>query len=245
MKFGLDISPAGEWGRPDTIAELATLAEDHGWDGVFCEDYLAFPAGLATYDVWVTLGLIAQATTRITLGPMVTPLPARHAPTIALAARSVAAVSEGRLVLGVGSGDPNGDPTIGNGHTSRADLLETALATIRQAAPDVPIWVGGAATKPGPRARALLWDGACLYRIPPPQWEDLTPDDVAALRREAGPTPYAIAVGGRQRRDNLAAERRYVTSIAAAGADWWHEYVPPGLPIETARQIIKGGPLSL
>ena len=36
MRHGLDISPAGEWGRPDEIAELATLAEDHGWDGVFC-----------------------------------------------------------------------------------------------------------------------------------------------------------------------------------------------------------------
>ena len=54
MKHGPDISPAGAWGRPDEIAELATLAEDHGWDGVFCEDYLAFPGGLPTYDVWVT-----------------------------------------------------------------------------------------------------------------------------------------------------------------------------------------------
>jgi len=75
MKHGLDISPAGAWGRPDEIAELATLAEDHGWDGVFCEDYLAFPGGLPTYDVWVTLGLVAQATTRLTLGTMVTPVP--------------------------------------------------------------------------------------------------------------------------------------------------------------------------
>ena len=45
MRYGLDITSAGPWGRPDQIAELATLAEDHGWDGVFCEDYLAFPGG--------------------------------------------------------------------------------------------------------------------------------------------------------------------------------------------------------
>lgn len=111
MKYGLDISPVGDWGRPDLIAELAKVAEDHGWDGVFCEDYLAFPGGLRTYDVWVTLGLVAQATTRVTMGTMVTPLPARHAPTVTLAARSVQAVSDGRFVLGVGSGDPNGDPS--------------------------------------------------------------------------------------------------------------------------------------
>jgi alkanesulfonate monooxygenase SsuD/methylene tetrahydromethanopterin reductase-like flavin-dependent oxidoreductase (luciferase family) len=72
MKHGLDISPAGAWGRPDEIVELSTLAEDHGWDGGFCEDYLAFPDGLPTYDVWVTLGLVAQATTRLTIGTMVT-----------------------------------------------------------------------------------------------------------------------------------------------------------------------------
>ena len=34
MRYGLDITSAGEWGRPDQIAELAALAEDHGWDGV-------------------------------------------------------------------------------------------------------------------------------------------------------------------------------------------------------------------
>ena len=113
MRYGLDITSAGEWGRPDQIAELAALAEDHGWDGVFCEDYLAFPGGLPTYDVWVTLGLVAQATTRLTIGTMVTPLPARHPPTVALQAASVAAVSGGRLVLGVGSGDPEGDPVVG------------------------------------------------------------------------------------------------------------------------------------
>ena len=91
MRYGLDITSAGEWGRPDQIAELAALAEDHGWDGVFCEDYLDFPSGGPTYDVWVTLGLVAQATTRLTLGTMVTPLPCRHPATVALQAKTSAA----------------------------------------------------------------------------------------------------------------------------------------------------------
>lgn len=243
MRYGLDISPAGDWGRPDLIASLASLAEDHGWDGVFCEDYLAFPGGLPTYDVWVTLGLVAQATTRMTIGTMVTPLPARHGLAVALQARSVAAVSHGRLVLGVGSGDPHGDSVIGVG-ASRAHLLDAALVEIRQAAPDVPVWVGGAVTKPRPRARALRWDGACLYRIPPPEWEDLTPADVAALRADAGRASYVVAVGGRERRDDLASERRYVASLAAAGADWWHEYVPPRLSLEEVRRRIEAGPIT-
>ena len=244
MRYGLDITSAGDWGRPDQIAELAALAEDHGWDGVFCEDYLAFPSGGPTYDVWVTLGLVAQATTRLTVGTMVTPLPSRHPPTVALQALSVAAVSGGRLVLGVGSGDPQGDPVAFDTPSSRADLLEVALADIRERAPEVPIWVGGAITKPGPRARALRWEGSCLYRVPPPAWEDLTPDDVAALRADAGLASYVVAVGGRERRDDLAAERAYVASLADAGADWWHEYVPPRLGLAEAKLRIESGPIT-
>ncbi len=241
MRYGLDITSAGPWGRPDQIAELATLAEDHGWDGVFCEDYLAFPGGAATYDVWVTLALVAQATTRLTIGTMVTPLPARHLPTLALQVASVAAVADGRLVLGVGSGDPKGDPVLGGG--SRVDLLEAGLTTVRGACPDVPVWVGGAITKPGPRARALRWDGACLYRVPPPEWQDVTADDVAALRADAGRSSFVIIVGGRERREDLAAERAYVASLADAGADWWQEYVPPRLDLAEARRRIMAGPI--
>lgn len=244
MKFGIDISPAGDWGRPDQIAELAALAEDHGWDGVFCEDYLAFPGGLPTYDVWITLGLVAQATSLATLGTMVTPLPARHVPTVALAARSVAAVSAGRLVLGVGSGDPLGDPVMGDTGMSRAELLDAALDQIRHTAPEVPVWIGGSAMKQGPRARALRWNGACLYRVPPPDWEDLTPADVEALRADAGRESFVVAVGGRERATDVAAERRYVASLARAGADWWHEYVPPRLPLEEARRRIRTGPVT-
>ena len=112
-----------------------------------------------------TLALVAQATTRLTIGTMVTPVPARHLPTLALQVAQVAAVAGGRLVLGVGSGDPQGDRCVGG--RPRADLLEAGLATVRAACPDVPVWVGGAITKAGPRARALRWEGACLYRVPP------------------------------------------------------------------------------
>ena len=52
-------------GCPVLLAELAALAEDCGWDGVFCEDYIAFADRLDTYDVWITLGLMASATERV------------------------------------------------------------------------------------------------------------------------------------------------------------------------------------
>ncbi len=129
------------------------------------------------------------------------------------------------------------------GDGSRVDLLEAGLTTVRGACPDVPVWVGGAITKPGPRARALRWDGACLYRVPPPEWQDVTADDVAALRADAGRSSFAIIVGGRERREDLAAERAYVASLIDAGADWWQEYVPPRLDLAEARRRIMAGPM--
>lgn len=180
VKYGVDISPAGRWGPPKQIAELAVLAEDHGWDGVFCEDYPRFPGDLPDLRRLDHPRTGCPGDHRVTIGRMVTALPARPAPTVALQARSVWTVSDGRLVLGVGSGDPNGDPVIGNACAPRAHLLDAALTEIRQMAPEVPVWVGGALTKPGPRARALLWEGACPYRVPRQSGKTVTPDDVAA-----------------------------------------------------------------
>ncbi len=291
MKYGLDITPAGPWGRPDRIAELAALAEECGWDGVFCEDYLCFPAaddaaaGEAppdTYDVWITLALIAQATNRVTIGPMVTPLPARKPAAVALQALTVDHLSGGRLILGVGLGDQERSNFDALGQTDslreRAQLLDEGLDVIARlwsgdsvsyagerlqlddarmrpvpvARPRIPIWVGGALTKPRPRHRALRWDGACLYRIAPADgWEDVTPDDVRRLRADAQDRPdggreFVIVVGGRERStdpDELADDRAYVAALADAGADWFQEYVPPRLSYDEARRRIEAGPL--
>ncbi|MGH3446076.1 MAG: LLM class flavin-dependent oxidoreductase [Nocardioidaceae bacterium] len=277
MKFGVDITSAGPWGDPEQMAELAVLAEASGWNGVFCEDYVVFPDGAPTYDPWVSLGLMAQATTTVTLGTMVTPLPRRRPSTVAAQAMTVDRVSGGRLVLGVGLGD-GGDDFAGFGETAdlreRAEILdeslsildalwsgepctfhgrhfdvsEVALAPTPVQRPRVPIWVGGALTKRGPRARALRWDGACMYRVPPSEgWGDVTPEDVRQLRADArdarGDDLFVVAVGGRERGDDLAAEQAYVAALGAAGADWWHEYMPPTLEIDHVRERIGAGPL--
>jgi alkanesulfonate monooxygenase SsuD/methylene tetrahydromethanopterin reductase-like flavin-dependent oxidoreductase (luciferase family) len=65
MRFGIDISPVGEWGHPRRLAELAALAERSGWDGVFVEDYVFHPEGLDAYDPWIALAAIALATERV------------------------------------------------------------------------------------------------------------------------------------------------------------------------------------
>ena len=62
-------------------------------------------------------------------------------------------------------------------------------------------------------------------RVPPDRgWEDVTADDVRRLRESAEVRPggaegFFIAVGGRERSDDLDAERRYVAGLESAGAD--------------------------
>jgi alkanesulfonate monooxygenase SsuD/methylene tetrahydromethanopterin reductase-like flavin-dependent oxidoreductase (luciferase family) len=278
MRFGVDISPAGEWGNPRELASLAVLAERSGWDGVFLEDYVFYPGGLDGYDPWVSLAAIALATHRIRLGTLVTPLPRRRPWKVAAEAATIDHLSDGRLILGVGSGDPQsadnarlGEPT---DPRTRAALLDEALevidglwrgepfthhgahfdiedVTLRPRPvqrPRIPVWVGGQCTRRGPRERALRWDGACLYRTTPPGWEDLTPGDVrelraAAQRRRGWAVRFDIAVGGRERRHDEAAEREYITALDEAGATWWHEFLPPATPLQAVREHVAQGPL--
>jgi alkanesulfonate monooxygenase SsuD/methylene tetrahydromethanopterin reductase-like flavin-dependent oxidoreductase (luciferase family) len=218
MRFGLDISPAGEWGDPRALADLAALAERSGWDGVFLEDYVFYPGGLPAYDPWIALAAIALRTERIALGTMITPLPRRRPWKVAAEAATIDHVSGGRMILGVGSGDPDSDDTRRVGEPAdprtRAALLDEAIDVIDALwegdpvshagehfrldgvalrprpvqRPRIPVWVGGQLLRRGPRERALRWDGACLYRSVPPAWDDLTPDDVRDLRRAARDT---------------------------------------------------------
>ncbi|HEX6457663.1 MAG TPA: LLM class flavin-dependent oxidoreductase [Thermoleophilaceae bacterium] len=272
MHFGIDISPAGEWGTPRRLAELAALAERSGWDGVFLEDYVFYPSGIDAYDPWVALAAIALATERVRVGTMVTPLPRRRPWKVASEGVTIDNLSGGRMILGVGSGDPQSADIASVGEASdlrtRAELLDEALdviaglwrgeafshhgrhfhvedVTLRPRPlqqPRIPIWVGGMYTSRGPRERALRWDGACLYRVEPPDWEDLRPDEVRELRAAAGDA-FDIAVGGRERREDEDAEREYVRELAAAGATWWHEYLPPTMPLRVVRDHIERGPL--
>lgn len=113
--------------------------------------------------------------------------------------------------------------------------------------PRIPIWIGGVWPLQGPTRRALTWDGACLYKLPPHQ--DFTPEDVRELkglalaRREPG-TPFDIVVGHAswQRAQDRARERDYIASLAGAGATWWSEYISPGT-VKAMRRCIQEGPL--
>jgi 5,10-methylenetetrahydromethanopterin reductase len=78
---------------------LTTLGERLGFDLVGVAD----TPGNAM-DLWVALGVAAARTERVTLAACVTNLVSRHPLVTAAAAASVDAVSNGRFILGVGTG---------------------------------------------------------------------------------------------------------------------------------------------
>ena len=74
MRYGLNFPNGGACHDARTLAELAHLAEESGWHGVFIEDYLIWQGhqDVPTYDVWIALAAMALSTQRIRLGTMVT-----------------------------------------------------------------------------------------------------------------------------------------------------------------------------
>jgi alkanesulfonate monooxygenase SsuD/methylene tetrahydromethanopterin reductase-like flavin-dependent oxidoreductase (luciferase family) len=85
--------------RRDVIVRLATLAEDLGYSGFFVAEGWGHDAG-------VLLAEIAVRTSRIRLGTGVLNTWGRSAAGIAMLAASLADVSQGRFILGLGAGSP-------------------------------------------------------------------------------------------------------------------------------------------
>jgi alkanesulfonate monooxygenase SsuD/methylene tetrahydromethanopterin reductase-like flavin-dependent oxidoreductase (luciferase family) len=111
--------------------------------------------------------------------------------------------------------------------------------------PRIPIWVGGGYPNRGPTRRAARWDGSLLYKeTHGGPWEDMSPDDVRAIRELAGGKPFDIKVGGRGRSEDEEADREWVRAMETAGATWSSEYVPPA-DRESMRAAVDRGPLRI
>ena len=199
MRIGLNMPNFAEFADPAVAVSLAVEAERAGWDGMFIWDHInifgEMPVPLA--DPWVLLAAIAQATSKIAIGPMVTPLPRRRPWVLARQTATLDRLSNGRLVMGVGLGLPadtefaafGEDPDI----RVRAEKLDEGLeiltglwtgepfefsgqhykvARTRFAPspvqmPRPPIIVAGTWPRPAPLRRAARWDGYFPLRLRP------------------------------------------------------------------------------
>ena len=204
MQFGISIPPFADFSDPRALAELAHDAEAAGWDGFFLWDAMFFdPTFHPIADPWVSLAAVAMYTQRLKIGTLITPIARRRPWKLARETVSVDQLSEGRLILGVGLGDPVqwdfgffGEDTDSKLRARRLDEgldLLTGLWTgqpypyqgeqynvkeviFRPApvqSPRIPIWVGGWFPNKPPLRRAARWDGVC-----PVKWGgSITPEE--------------------------------------------------------------------
>lgn len=127
----------------DRHIERVQLAETLGFSAVWLRDVPfnvpSFGDAGQTFDPFVYLGLLAGVTQRIALGVASIILPLRHPAHVAKAATSADVLSNGRLLLGVASGDrPQEYPALNITFPDRGDHFRESFAYIREMSESFP-----------------------------------------------------------------------------------------------------------
>jgi alkanesulfonate monooxygenase SsuD/methylene tetrahydromethanopterin reductase-like flavin-dependent oxidoreductase (luciferase family) len=212
LRFGF-VLPGGD---ARLAAELAQLAERHGWDGFFVYE------PVWGIDAWVSLAAAAMRTERVKLGTLLTPLPRRKPWDLASQTATLDNLSGGRVILSVGLGALHEGWTAferDEGRQTRAEKLDEGLDVLTGLwagqpftyqgkhyqveptsfmAPPPPVqqpriqtWVVGAWPHPKSMRRAARYDGWLPNYLPPDGGDPtLTPEvlreAVEWIRRERG-----------------------------------------------------------
>jgi alkanesulfonate monooxygenase SsuD/methylene tetrahydromethanopterin reductase-like flavin-dependent oxidoreductase (luciferase family) len=192
MRFSINIPNFGDFADAETVARVASAAEAAGWDALFVWDHVVHykRSRRSVGDPWMLLTAAALATTRIKLGPMVTPVPRRRPQQLARQVSTLDNLSGGRVIFGAGVGGPIedeygsfGEPTDPRLLAERLDeglqlldrywsgesvthdgrhyrVQDVTLLPRPVQRPRVPIWIGGFWPHRPPMRRAARWDGA-------------------------------------------------------------------------------------
>jgi len=186
IRFGISAAPQS-W--PE-MHDLAQMAEGLGFDSFWRIDH-----PMLGHDCWTTLAAVAAVTRTIRLGTHVSCVAYRPPVLLARMAADIDAISNGRMVLGLGSGDmPREFQQLGIAYPTiqeRQAALEEAIGIIR------PLLRGETVTFAGTHHRA---DGAVL-RPPPVQQPYI---------------PLLIAGGGERTTLRYVAQYADMSSMAAA-----------------------------
>lgn len=107
MQFSIWESSGRPWAD---IADMARFADAGGWHGFWLPDHYMLNTGDASIvdgpvlEVWGLLPAVAAITSRVRIGPLVSPTSIHHPALLANRAAAIDRVSDGRFVLGMGAG---------------------------------------------------------------------------------------------------------------------------------------------
>jgi alkanesulfonate monooxygenase SsuD/methylene tetrahydromethanopterin reductase-like flavin-dependent oxidoreductase (luciferase family) len=102
VRFGAVVIPFEPW---EQVVGWAREVEELGLDSLWLPDHLVNPVGSRPfYEGWTTLAALAQATSRIRVGTLVSSIVFREPRLLAKQAIAVDHVSGGRVEVGVGAG---------------------------------------------------------------------------------------------------------------------------------------------
>jgi F420-dependent oxidoreductase-like protein len=97
----------GATAKWETAVQIATLAEELGYDSIWVYDHVhnvPRPAQEAVFECWTTIAAISQRTSRVRLGQMVGCNSYRNPALLAKVTATVDVISRGRLDWGIGAG---------------------------------------------------------------------------------------------------------------------------------------------
>lgn len=210
MKVGVTLPQFSD--RADLAIAAAQESERLGLDGVFCFDHL-WPIGQPDRPALAwgpLLGAVAASTSTIALGSLVARIGLLPDPMLAGALISLSAISGGRFIAGLGTGDrlsraeneAFGIP-FESADERRRHLAEVASAV--QAA-GTPTWIGGGQPATIELARTLGSSVAV--------WSS-DPSEVAALVSTGVDVVWGGPVG-----PDVAEASHQLAALARAGASW-------------------------
>jgi alkanesulfonate monooxygenase SsuD/methylene tetrahydromethanopterin reductase-like flavin-dependent oxidoreductase (luciferase family) len=241
------LAPFDQLADPRLLANLAGLAEASGWQGLFLWDRITYPpVGRAVADPWVALSAVAMATETLRLGPMVTALSRRRVQKVARETVTLDHLSNGRLTMGVGLGNPGDfepfaevvDPR------ERARMLDESLERLAGfwhggfnplpvQRPRIPVWVAATWPNRRPIRRAIRWDGLFPTDLPGPERLTELAAEIRQARAGSG-DPFDLIVEIPPGDD--------VRPWQTAGATWGLTSIEPQPSEREIRQIIAAGP---
>ncbi|MFD7154278.1 LLM class flavin-dependent oxidoreductase [Kribbella sp. NPDC059898] len=194
MRFSVNIPNFGDFADAQVVIRVAQAAEEAGWDGLFFWDHVVHSKerrrGQPFGDPWMLMTAAALATSRIKLGPLVTPVARRRPEQLARQVATLDSLSGGRVIFGAGLGGPIDDEfgSFGDETDPRVlaekldeglDLMtaywsgervhhdgkhyhadDVELLPATVQRPRPPVWIAGYWPRKAPMRRAARWDGA-------------------------------------------------------------------------------------